>query len=340
MKQLYIASLLFFLCCITGQARYVSDTLGGDFLQKTIHMPDDYEGKVNITLVRKTSGLGVDNAVLYIHGFNDYFFQTEEAEFFANEYYNFYAVDLRKYGRSWMTHQKRGNVRDLSEYFADIDSALCTIRSEGNSSVILVGHSTGGLIASLYLDQINRRGVDSSFVKGLILNSPFLDMNKSWFQENLVIPLVSLWGRISPSTVVSRDVNTLYGKSIHASYKGEWIYDLRWKTLESIPVNAAFVKAVYSAQRRLHSGLNITQPVMVMHSSRSIHSGTWTDEFMQADAVLDVEDIHRYAACLGDHVSLVVIQDGLHDLALSQPKVRETYYQKIREWLKKNFKSI
>lgn len=340
MKQLYIASVFFFLCSIFVQARYVSDTLGGDFLHKTIQMPDDYEGKVDITLVRKTSGLGADNAILYIHGFNDYFFQTEEADFFANECYNFYAVDLRKYGRSWMPHQKRGNIRDLSEYFADIDSALSVIRSEGNSSVILVGHSTGGLIASLYLDQIDKRGVDSSFVKGLILNSPFLDMNKSWFQENLAIPLISIWGRISPSTVVSRDVNTLYGKSIHASYKGEWAYDLRWKTLEGIPVNAAFVKAVHTAQRKLHSGLTISQPVMVMHSSRSVRSEEWTDEFMRADAVLDVEDIHTYASCLGNHVSLVVIQDGLHDLALSQPKVRETYYEKIREWLKKNFKSI
>lgn len=340
MIKIYITSILFFLCCVTGQARYVGDTLGGDFLHQTIHMPDDYEGKVDITLVRKTSGLGADNAILYIHGFNDYFFQKEEAEFFANERYNFYAVDLRKYGRSWMAHQKRGNVRDLNEYFADIDSALYTIRSEGNRSVILVGHSTGGLIASLYLDQIDRRGVDSSFVKGLILNSPFFDMNQSWFQENIAIPLVSIWGRISPSTVISKDINTLYGKSIHASYKGEWVYDLRWKTLESIPVNAAFIKAVYTAQRRLHSGLHITQPVMVMHSSRSVHSETWTDEFMRADAVLDVEDIHSYAACLGDHVSLVVIQDGMHDLALSLPKVRETYYEKIREWLKKNFKSI
>lgn len=340
MKQIYITFVLLFLCCISGRADYVRDTLGGDFLCKTIHMPDDYEGKVDITLVRKTSGLGADKAVLYIHGFNDYFFQTEEATFFANESYNFYAVDLRKYGRSWMAHQKRGNVRDLREYFADIDSALCTIRSEGNNSVLLLGHSTGGLIASLYLDQVDRQGLDSSFVKGLILNSPFLDMNQSWIQEHIAIPLVSFWGKISPSTIVSRDQNTLYGKSIHSSYKGEWTYDLRWKTLESIPVNAAFVNAVYTAQKRVHAGLKITQPVLVMHSSRSIRSTLWSDEFMRSDAVLDVEDIHTYSPRLGNCVSLVVIQDGMHDLALSLPKVRESYYEKIREWLKKNLKSI
>ncbi len=340
MKQIAIIFSLFFLFTFPGYADYERDTLGEDFLQQTIHMPDDYEGRVDITLVRKTSGLGADQAVLYIHGFNDYFFQKEEAAFFTNECLNFYALDLRKYGRSWMTHQKRGNVMDLKEYFADIDSALFAIRSEGNQSVILVGHSFGGLIASIYLAQMDRHGADSSFVKGLILNSPFLDMNQSWFKENIMIPLVGLWGRVSPSTVVSKDVNTLYGKSIHASYKGEWEYNLQWKTLESIPINAAFIKTVHSAQRKVHSGLDITQPVLVMHSSRSVKTNIWTDELRRGDAVLDVEDIHRYANRLGDHVSIVVIQDGLHDLALSQPKVRATYYEKIHEWLKKNFKSI
>lgn len=340
MKQIYISFLLLLLCSFSGRADYVRDTLGGDFLCKTIHMPDDYEGKVDVTIIRKTSGLGADKAVLYIHGFNDYFFQKEEATFFADECYNFYAVDLRKYGRSWMSHQKRGNVKALSEYFADIDSALSTIRSEGNNSVILLGHSTGGLIASLYLDQIDRRGADSSFVKGLILNSPFLDMNQSWIKEKIAIPLISLWGTVSPSTIVSKDQNTLYGKSLHSAYKGEWTYDLRWKTLESIPVNAAFIKTVYAAQKRIRAGLKITQPILAMHSSCSIRSDVWSDEFMRSDAVLDVEDIHAYSPRLGNRVTLVVIQDGLHDLALSQPKVRESYYEKIREWLKKNLKSI
>ncbi len=36
-------------------------------------------------------------AVLYIHGFIDYFFQTEMAEQFNQHGYDFYALDLRKY---------------------------------------------------------------------------------------------------------------------------------------------------------------------------------------------------------------------------------------------------
>ena len=61
-------------------------------------MPDDYEGKVIATLLRADSTAPSDRAVLYLHGYIDYFFQTHMAERFAGEEWNFYALDLRKYG--------------------------------------------------------------------------------------------------------------------------------------------------------------------------------------------------------------------------------------------------
>ena len=63
-------------------------------------------------------------------------------------------------------------VRDMSEYYADIDSALKVMASDGIDSVVLIGHSTGGLTASAY---VNDR--KPARVKKLILNSPFLDWN-------------------------------------------------------------------------------------------------------------------------------------------------------------------
>ncbi|MFQ9503751.1 MAG: alpha/beta hydrolase [Alistipes indistinctus] len=63
-------------------------------------MPDDYEGKVIATLLRADSTAPSGRAVLYLHGYIDYFFQTHMAERFAGEGWNFYALDLRKYGRS------------------------------------------------------------------------------------------------------------------------------------------------------------------------------------------------------------------------------------------------
>ena len=65
-----------------------------------IPLPDDYEGSVAATLVRFAAGRAPSRAVLYLHGYVDYFFQTHMARWFVARGWSFYALDLRKYGRS------------------------------------------------------------------------------------------------------------------------------------------------------------------------------------------------------------------------------------------------
>jgi len=57
--------------------------------------PEDYDGRVVATLVRLPAGDAPRGAVLYVHGFVDFFFQRHMAERFAAEGYAFYALDLR-----------------------------------------------------------------------------------------------------------------------------------------------------------------------------------------------------------------------------------------------------
>jgi alpha-beta hydrolase superfamily lysophospholipase len=128
---------------------YFPDVLGDGFNKLTFSLKDDYEGKVIATLVRRDSKTKTKKAILYIHGFNDYFFQEEMAKTFNKQGYNFYALDLRKYGRSYLKHQKLNNVRSLQEYDEEIDISLKTINSENNSQVILMGHSTGAYTVAL-----------------------------------------------------------------------------------------------------------------------------------------------------------------------------------------------
>ena len=80
-------------------------------------MPDDYNGKVVATLVRRMQP-ETDRAVLYVHGYNDYFFQSQMADSLNSWGVNFYAVDLRKYGRSLLPGQTPFEVYELEEYFA------------------------------------------------------------------------------------------------------------------------------------------------------------------------------------------------------------------------------
>ena len=148
---------------------YSSDVLGGRFSKCTLSLEDDYDGKVIATLIRRKSQTSATKAILYIHGFNDYFFQDQMAKRFNNEGYNFYALDLRKYGRSLLSHQKLNNVRSLLEYDEEISKALQIIKLESNNQVILMGHSTGGLIVTNYA----WNHLNSQLFHGIICNSPF-----------------------------------------------------------------------------------------------------------------------------------------------------------------------
>jgi len=72
---------------------YQPDVLGEGYEQLKLSFPDDYEGAVCATLVRKKASQNTQKAVLYIHGFIDYFFQTEMAEQFNQHGYDFYALN-------------------------------------------------------------------------------------------------------------------------------------------------------------------------------------------------------------------------------------------------------
>src|SRR5699024_8867130 len=76
------------------------------------------------TLVRRNVEVPSRRAVLYVHGWNDYFFQTHLADHWVEQGYDFYAVDLRRYGRSWRLGQLAGYVSDLADYDAELDACI------------------------------------------------------------------------------------------------------------------------------------------------------------------------------------------------------------------------
>lgn len=308
---------------------YRDDELGHGLVCRTIDMGRDYEGDVVCTLVERPAPVPSDRGVLYLHGFNDYFFQVEMADRFNAEGYNFYALDLRKHGRSLRHWQRHCNLRDVSEFYADIDTALSIMADEGCRDIVLLAHSTGGLIASLYCND-NR---DDLRVDALILNSPFLELNMGWFMRKIAMPVVAVFSRMAPDFMISQGVSTGYGESLLKGYHGEWIYDTDKKCMVSPDVSAGWVGGIYRAQKRVKEGLDIPCPVMVMYSDSSVVSDVWVQKMQRADAVLNVEDIAVYGRRLGKTVDLVRVKGGMHDLLCSAPGVRKAVYGKIFEWL-------
>lgn len=310
--------------------QYQPDVLGPDFEQHRISQAPDYEGPVVCTLVRLREQASGTRAVLYVHGFTDYFFQRDMALEYRRHGYRFYALDLRKYGRSWLPHQTANNVRDLCEYYADLDAALALMQAEGNTTIVLSGHSTGGLVVSLYAQDGARRAA----VAALFLNSPFFAMHQNWLNRRIGVPLAARLGRWLPDIQLPANLPTEYGQSLHQRYRGQWEYDLAWKPIEVFPVKLGWLRAIHAGHRRIARGLHIPQPILVLHSDRTVTQPGWSEQYFEADAVLNVRHIREFSPRLGPQVTVVAIAGGIHDLVLSpQPAVRTQVYKELFHWL-------
>lgn len=303
------------------------DHLGKGFEMAYINHPADYSGKARSTVIRELSPEGSHKAILYVHGFSDYFFQKEMAQMFADHGYNFYAVDLRKYGRSLLKGQRMFQVRDLHEYFPDIESAIDIISKDGNTEMALLGHSTGGLISSLYMSEN-----PSPLIKVLMLNSPFLDWNMPPFMKKVVIPVASALGRLFPNIHVHQKPDPGYAHTVSNRHQGEWEYRVDWKPDVLPDPDLGWIHAIQTAQKQLRKR-TVKVPVLLMHSSDSVRKGDPLEKYFHADAVLDVETISYYGNRLGEDVTEVTFSGGLHDLALSKKPVREQMYSTMLEWL-------
>ena len=314
---------------------YLPDVLGDGFNKLTLSLADDYEGEVIATLIRRNSKTKTGKAILYIHGFNDYFFQEEMAKQFNNQGYNFYALDLRKYGRSYLSHQKLNNVRSLLEYNEEIDLALQIIKSENNNQVILKGHSTGGLIVTNYAGN----HLNNNLFHGIICNSPFYEFNLNIIERKIGIPILSMLSTYFPNKLISSGFSKLYGYSLHEKKHGEWNYSLTWKPHEIPKVNLGFISAIYNAQKKIQNNLIIDVPLLVMYSNTSIYENHWSEKFKEGDAVLNVNHIRNYASKIEGNVTSFEIENGMHDLILSKKPVRENVYKKMSEWIDIKFKS-
>ncbi|MDE5826635.1 MAG: lysophospholipase [Duncaniella sp.] len=327
--------LVIALSLFSQSSVWTPDILGDGYEMRHVSQPDDYTGPVTSTIIRKLCpAVRIDSTrthrgVLYVHGFNDYFFQAEMGNRFVDHGYDFYAVDLRRYGRSLKEGDKPFDIRNMTDYFQDIDSALVDMQREGLTEVILLGHSTGGL-TSAYFESREHPEV----IKALILNSPFLDWNLGWKEK--LIPSICLLGKIWPTFKISQGKSTAYAESLLKQYHGEWDYRTDWKKIQSPPVTAGWIRAITMAQKALRGGkADIRVPILLLYSSASIEGSEWTPAHDCADGVLDVKDIKKYGSQLGPEVTCVRVEGGLHDLVLSAKNVREPLYRYIFSWLER-----
>ncbi len=302
------------------------DHLGAPYSCTTLALADDEEGPVVASLVHRPSDRGpARGAVLHVHGFADYFFQTEYAEWWTARGWDFHALDLRKYGRSLLPHQTANYVTDLATYAEELDLAWELV-SAGHQQVVLSAHSTGGLIVPLWLASRDHEP------SGLVLNAPWFDMQGAWWMRTIGTSVIDQLGARSPKREIPRQVSGVYARSLHRDHEGEFDFNLDWKPLHSWPVYTGWLRAVRRGHATLHRGLDLHAPALVLSSLRSGNPAEVDEVAHSTDIVLDVEQIRRWAPALGRHVTNVAVDGARHDVWLSRAPARTTAYDELARW--------
>lgn len=269
-------------------------------------------------------------ALLYLHGLNDYFFQTHMAEHFEGQGIAFFALDLHGFGRSTLDEENRNDALSLREYGNELAAATRYIKETcGYRELVIMAHSTGGLIASLWAhSKTGRETVD-----GLVLNSPWFDLNRPWFDRTVGTAFVGAVGEYVTDFVLNNDESN-YVRMLHKDIAGNWDFDLSLKREVNAPVRTGFFRAIREAQARLADGLDLDCPVLVCTSDRTGKATDPLDVKRSSDVVLDVRQIIARSPALGSDVEVVQIAGGIHDLALSDERPRLEFFGIVDQWMR------
>lgn len=270
-------------------------------------------------------------AVLFLHGWSDYFFNGELARFWSGQGFEFFALDMHNHGRSLRPDTHGGYVADLANYDAEIGTAvgmITAMRPTDPLSLAMMGHSTGGLVAALWVSR------NPGVVSQLVLNSPWLEMHGSSLVRRAAWTMVEPLARLRPEAVLRLPERGFYWRSISSSAEGEWTLDDKYRPPMAFPVRAGWLSAVLAGQAQVARGLGIDIPILVLISRASENGLVWNEEMRRTDAVLDVNVIAVRALSLGRSVSVERIDGALHDVFLSSAEVRADAYRRLTRWIR------
>ena len=201
--------------------------------------------------------------------------------------------------------------------------------------VCVYGHSAGGLVATLWLDrlrQARRRGTH----RRPRTQQPVLRSTRS--RNSAYRADVGGTHRASTVAQAAGDPQAdggrwAYGTTLHRDYAGEFDYDLDLKPLGGFPITFGWINAIRRGQARLHRGLDVGVPNLILRSDRSVPEAPDPSDIQRGDAVLDVRQIARWAGCVGNHQTIAPIADAKHDVFLSLTEPRAAAYRELGRWL-------
>lgn len=284
---------------------------------------------------RTTSPISTPRGIiLYVHGYNDYFFQEELAEKSDSAGFAFFAIDMHYNGRSYREGEPRSDMRSVKEYYAELDVAVALSKKIAGNSIssnlpfVVIGHSQGGLITPNYLNERN-----SEDFAALVLNSPFLDYKNTWFVRNIAFPVLSDVALLMPDAPAPKQESPKYNTSLLKTERGEWEFNTELKSAEWPQQYFGFLRATTRGIKWIHNGMQIKSPILMMRSGCTVNNVKWEEDYMRCDCLLDVNLLEKWVPKLGSDVTTVTVEDGMHDLFLSRKEVRDYAYSTMFEFL-------
>ncbi|MFD4960573.1 alpha/beta hydrolase [Microbacterium sp. NPDC058389] len=319
---------------------WVPDILGKPFEQLTMPLGvEGAQGELVATLVRSIPNPLLtlfaplrDVDVLYIHGWSDYFFQRDVAQFWTSRGAHFYALDLRRYGRSLREGMTPGYIDALEDYDVDIAAALAamgqgTPDAPSARRLVLMGHSTGGLTLTLWASRHPGRAA------ALVLNSPWLELQLGALGRHALAPLVEMRAKIDPRgtqpevdfgfyTRAQEEIGSLPADPQRAI----------WRPDRGFPTAPGWLAAVMDGHRRIAAGIDVACPAFVLLSTHYTTPISWKESMTSTDSVLWVDDIARAATLIGHGVTIARIEGAIHDVFLSRAQPRADAFTALRRW--------
>jgi lysophospholipase len=249
--------------------------------------------------------------LLFVHGLAEHSGRYAHVlEYFANAGYDCWAFDYRCHGNS---PGLRVHVDRFDEFTADLAAAHRMVQTaSGKSTLILVGHSQGGLLALRYA-LTRPDGVD-----GIIVSSPFLGIHpnsKPPAALQMVANIIStfssklMFSKVADPSCLSRT------PGVAEAYVAD--------PLVSSTVSARWFTEVMRAQldTRERAG-NLAVPALVMQSGD--------------DRLADPSATREWAAKAPAELVEYVEWPGLYHEMFNEPE-REQVFEKMVSWLQQRF---
>ncbi len=215
------------------------------------------------------------------------------------------AVDLRGHGRS---PGRRLFIRSFDEYLTDVRSLMAqAVKEAPGTPVFLLGHSLGGLIATLFV--ISERPA----IAGLVLSGPFLEIGQGISKTGR--RLAPIMGRLFPTLTLANALDTTAvsrASEVVSAYATDPLVHHG-----GIPLGtgAEVMKAIAKVDARM---AEVQVPLLIFHGT--------------ADRLAAVDGSKRFYARASSSDKTLRLCEGLFHEVFNEPE-REALLDELVRWL-------